>query len=129
MRRLLLLFCFSTFLLESLLNLAAQKNKVVYVFDSVVYQDAFINSVLLTFECQCIQCYVCGVMDLSKCHCRFHAERLRKETHQLPRSKVVPPSDYPRSSRLPPDDVDISAVFICRQVYDFKLKRILKNPS
>jgi hypothetical protein len=73
----------------------------------------------------CSACFI----NLSKCHRRFHAERLRKETDQLCRSKVVPPVDYPRSSRLPPDDVDLTAVFLCRQVYDFKLKRILKNPS
>lgn len=61
--------------------------------------------------------------------CRFRAERLRKEADQLPRSKVVPAVEYLRSSRLPADDADTSVVFLCRQVYDFKLKRILKNPS
>lgn len=60
---------------------------------------------------------------------RFRAERLRKEADQLPRSKVVPAVEYLRSSRLPTDDADTSVVFLCRQVYDFKLKRILKNPS
>lgn len=60
---------------------------------------------------------------------RFRAERLRKEADQLPRSKVVPAVEYLRSSRLPTDDADTGVVFLCRQVYDFKLKRILKNPS
>ncbi|XP_062584319.1 uncharacterized protein LOC134246073 [Saccostrea cucullata] len=62
-------------------------------------------------------------------YCRFRAERSRKETDQLPRNKVVPSIEYPHTSRLPPDNADTTAVFLCRQVYDFKLKRILKNPS
>lgn len=65
----------------------------------------------------------------NNCYCRFRAEKLRKDREELPRSMVVPSVDYQRSSRLPANDADPSSVFLCRQVYDFKLKRILKNPS
>ena len=46
------------------------------------------------------------------------------------RKKVVPDLDEaPQSSRMPPVDVDPENVFLCRHVYDLKLKRVLKNPS
>lgn len=47
-----------------------------------------------------------------------------------PRKKVVPDPEepYPRH-RIPSVDVDPENVFLCRQVYDIKLKRVLKNPS
>lgn len=39
--------------------------------------------------------------------------------------------EYPRRLRLPPTCTPTTAdrVFLCRKVYDFRQKRILKNPS
>lgn len=45
--------------------------------------------------------------------------------------RVVPMPDgdvYPRSERQPPGQVAPDLVFFCRRVYDFRQKRILKNP-
>lgn len=48
-----------------------------------------------------------------------------------PRCSVVPPIEdghYPREDRLPPGQVASDIVFFCRKVYDFRQRRILKNP-
>lgn len=48
---------------------------------------------------------------------------------------VVPcipiPEPYPRASRQPPASLQTPTdlVFFCRRVYDFRQKRIVKNPS
>lgn len=63
-------------------------------------------------------------------YCRYRAEKRRVESNLPPRPMVVPIlEDNPRAQRIPPPDVDSNTVYMCRQVYDFKLKRILKNPS
>ncbi|XP_052107022.1 uncharacterized protein LOC127739365 isoform X2 [Mytilus californianus] len=63
-------------------------------------------------------------------YCRYRAEKCRVECNLSPRPMVVPVlEDNPRSQRIPVPDVDSNTVYMCRQVYDFKLKRILKNPS
>lgn len=42
---------------------------------------------------------------------------------------VPPPSEgYPRADQLPPGQVASDLVFFCRQVYDFRQKKILKKP-
>ena len=38
-------------------------------------------------------------------------------------------SDYPRRLRLPPPCTAPDRVFLCRKVFDYRQKRILKNPS
>ncbi|XP_054154112.1 probable serine/threonine-protein kinase DDB_G0282963 [Oppia nitens] len=45
-------------------------------------------------------------------------------------SSTVPSMDdsYPRMDRLPPNRVFQELVFCCRKVYDYRQKRILKNP-
>lgn len=37
--------------------------------------------------------------------------------------------EYPRRLRLPPPCTAPDRVFMCRKVYDFRQKRILKNPT
>ncbi len=46
-------------------------------------------------------------------------------------SLVVPelPEGYSRKNRLPIEPVSQDIVFFCRHVYDFRQKRILKNPT
>ncbi|KAL4238928.1 Bromo adjacent y [Mactra antiquata] len=63
-------------------------------------------------------------------YCRFMAE-VERTKHNLPtRKKVVPdPEESYPSNRIPPVDINPENVFLCRQVYDIKLKRVLKNPS
>ena len=61
---------------------------------------------------------------------RFMGEVLRMKHNLPPRKKVVPDPEEPYpSNRIPPVDVDPENVFLCRHVYDLKLKRVLKNPS
>ncbi|XP_071161288.1 fap1 adhesin-like [Mytilus edulis] len=63
-------------------------------------------------------------------YCRYRGEKCRVESNLSPRPMVFPVlEDNPRSQRIPAPDVDSNTVYMCRQVYDFKLKRILKNPS
>ncbi|XP_046561927.1 uncharacterized protein LOC124270910 [Haliotis rubra] len=64
-------------------------------------------------------------------YCRYRAEVSRSDQHACVRSKVVPDmeGDNPILHRMPGVDVDPSTVFVCRQVYDFRQKRMLKNPS
>ncbi|XP_033735746.1 uncharacterized protein LOC117324171 [Pecten maximus] len=64
-------------------------------------------------------------------YCRYRAEVQRQESGIPPQPKVVPSpeDDYIRCGKLPPQGCDPNNVYLCRQVYDFKLKRILKNPS
>ena len=38
-------------------------------------------------------------------------------------------AEYPRRLRLPPVAMAPDRVFLCRKVYDFRQKRILKNPN
>jgi len=61
---------------------------------------------------------------------RFVGEVERVKSNLPMRKKVIPESEeaYPRH-RIPPVEVDPENVFLCRQVYDIKLKRVLKNPS
>ena len=59
----------------------------------------------------------------------------RIDHHAPPRSRIVPDMDTtdPESSalrkELPDEEVDPANIFCCRKVYDFRMKRILKNPS
>ncbi|KAK3093952.1 hypothetical protein FSP39_022218 [Pinctada imbricata] len=64
-------------------------------------------------------------------YCRYKAERRRIIQNLPSRPNVVPnlESGYFRTNKLPPYNVDDHNVFMCRQVYDFKLRRILKNPT
>ncbi|XP_052768350.1 serine-rich adhesin for platelets-like isoform X2 [Mya arenaria] len=63
-------------------------------------------------------------------YCRYMAEVERVRSSQPPRVSVVPTHEdpYPHH-RIPPVDADPETIFLCRQVYDIKLKRVLKNPS
>lgn len=61
---------------------------------------------------------------------RYRAEKCRVESNLPPRLMVVPSlGDNPRLMRIPSPNADVNTVYMCRQVYDFKLRRILKNPS
>jgi hypothetical protein len=64
------------------------------------------------------------------CENRFIAEVERSKSNLPARKKVVPePEEKYPSNRIPPVDVNPENVFLCRHVYDIKLKRVLKNPS
>lgn len=57
----------------------------------------------------------------------------KHDDNALPRIKIVPDADHmevtlPRRE-LPDQNVDPANIFVCRKVYDFRQKRILKNPS
>ncbi|XP_050407423.1 uncharacterized protein LOC126822530 [Patella vulgata] len=64
-------------------------------------------------------------------YCRYKAEQRRIESNLPPRQNVVPKleENSTKRQRMPPPDVNPDNVFICRQVYDFRQHRILKNPS
>lgn len=79
-----------------------------------------INSVACIEE----KCYVLTFNE----YCRYKAEVRRSESNFPARRKVVPASEnYPRQNRLPPIDAAPETVFLCRKVYHFRQKRILKN--
>lgn len=48
-----------------------------------------------------------------------------------PKSCMPSLESYPRENRQPPDPLRISPemVFFCRRVYDFRQKRMVKNPT
>ncbi|KAK7104631.1 hypothetical protein V1264_019318 [Littorina saxatilis] len=67
--------------------------------------------------------------------CRYQAQIRRVDHHAIPRPRIVPDLDwsspevdYPQQE-LPSEEVDPATVFCCRRVFDFRMKRILKNPS
>ncbi|KAH3847923.1 hypothetical protein DPMN_090259 [Dreissena polymorpha] len=61
---------------------------------------------------------------------RYHAEVERARFNLPSRKAVVPVPEEPYpDNKIPPVDADPETVFLCRQVYDIKLKRVLKNPS
>lgn len=76
----------------------------------------------------CIEdkCYVLTFAE----YCRYRARLSLPDNGVLTHSLVVPESEtgYPRNYRLPPDCTSADMVFFCRSVYDFRQKRILKNP-
>ncbi|XP_033110822.1 uncharacterized protein LOC117111903 isoform X2 [Anneissia japonica] len=72
----------------------------------------------------------CYVLTLGE-YCRYKCQ-LKMRQEGIKRSRICVPElfeGYHRSGHLPPMDVDPSCVFLCRQVYDFRQKRILKNPQ
>ncbi|XP_064623285.1 histone acetyltransferase KAT6A-like [Lineus longissimus] len=72
----------------------------------------------------------CLVMSVGK-YCRYRAKlKLLEENLPFSYSKqtLVPKADDVPTECLP-TDVDPETVFLCRSVYDFRQKRILKNPS
>ncbi|UYV67144.1 BAHD1 [Cordylochernes scorpioides] len=74
------------------------------------------------------KCYVLTFFE----YCRYRKESKRIQEGSLPYPNLVPGPDdgYPRSCRLPvPGVVSPESVMFCRQVYDFRQKRLLKNPS
>ncbi|XP_072032592.1 uncharacterized protein [Amphiura filiformis] len=76
----------------------------------------------------CIEdkCYVLTPAEYNR-YCTILQMKREKYVRGIP---VVPedPSGYPRQHRLPRDRIDPDSVFLCRQVYDFRQKRVLKNP-
>ncbi|KAL5008526.1 hypothetical protein ScPMuIL_014107 [Solemya velum] len=72
----------------------------------------------------------CYVLTFNE-YCRHMAEVRRLMSVGPAREKVVPDQEeeYPRSRCLASVQADPESVFLCRQVYDFRQKRILKNPS
>ncbi len=72
------------------------------------------------------KCYVLTYNEF----CRYKRLKLIKKSPVSLTSTIVPPMDepYPRVDRLPPMRVFPELVFCCRKVYDYRQKRILKNP-
>ncbi|XP_071962847.1 uncharacterized protein [Antedon mediterranea] len=72
----------------------------------------------------------CYVLTLGE-YCRYKCQ-LKMRQEGVKKAHVCVPElvgGYYRSHRLPPVDADPSCVFLCRQVYDFRQKRVLKNPQ
>lgn len=84
-------------------------------------------------DCSSVACIEdkCYVLTFSE-YCRYRAKV--KQLEEGVRSRVaaiVPPlAPTARQSRLPdPGRVAADLVFFCRKVYDYRQKRILKNPT
>ena len=62
--------------------------------------------------------------------CRYRKCVRRLEDGVREPCLVVPQhEEYPREKRQPPGCVAPELVFFCRRVYDFRQRRILKNPG
>ncbi|CAA9993073.1 unnamed protein product, partial [Nesidiocoris tenuis] len=72
----------------------------------------------------------CYVLTFNE-YCRYK-KSLRAADYgvSLDRNRMVPLADsYPRSRRLPPGRIAKELLFFCRKVYDFRTKRLQKNPA
>ena len=56
---------------------------------------------------------------------------MRSKEGSVPKSNPVPPGEEVETpkDRTPALDANPETVFLCRKVYDVKLKRVLKNPQ
>ncbi|CAH0561399.1 unnamed protein product [Brassicogethes aeneus] len=73
----------------------------------------------------------CYVLTFNE-YCRYRKNYKRLEEGLAEPISCIPQSEpYPRLIRQPPDPLRISPemVFFCRRVYDFRQKRIIKNPT
>ncbi|CAH1968738.1 unnamed protein product [Acanthoscelides obtectus] len=72
----------------------------------------------------------CYVLTFNE-YCRYRKRYKRLEEGIEETLPCIPnPEPYPRSHRQPPSsDVSPEMVFFCRRVYDFRQKRIIKNPT
>jgi len=66
-------------------------------------------------------------------YCRYRKKILmsRVRVKESLTEKIVPPSRevYPRLRRLPSLLTSSDLIFCCRKVYDYRLKRVIKNPQ
>jgi hypothetical protein len=59
----------------------------------------------------------------------------RVDNQAVPRFRIVPDPDPEDPEiqlpdrELPDEEVDPANIFVCRKVYDFRMKRVLKNPT
>ncbi|XP_072167140.1 bromo adjacent homology domain-containing 1 protein-like [Diadema setosum] len=76
----------------------------------------------------CIEdkCYVVTLAEYNRfcAKLRMAIEGIRPSRPYVP----DPPETYPRKEAIPPHGADPESVFLCRQVYDFRQRRVLKNP-
>eukprot|EP00057_Strongylocentrotus_purpuratus_P004955 XP_003729844.1 PREDICTED: uncharacterized protein LOC100892440 [Strongylocentrotus purpuratus] len=76
----------------------------------------------------CIEdkCYVVTLAEYN----RFYSKlKMTMEGIRPGRSYFPEPlENYPRKDAIPPPGFDPDAVFLCRQVYDFRQRRVIKNP-
>ncbi|XP_070578888.1 muscle M-line assembly protein unc-89-like [Ptychodera flava] len=71
----------------------------------------------------------CYVLTLAEYHRHIRKVKMVDEGVK-PGIPVVPVSEeYPRQDKLPDPSVDGEIIFFCRRVYDYRQKRILKNPT
>ncbi|KAF8773548.1 Bromo adjacent homology domain-containing 1 [Argiope bruennichi] len=72
----------------------------------------------------------CYVLTFNE-YCRYRGSLIMDDDIISLASLLVPelPDGYPRKNRLPSDAVSSDIVFFCRHVYDFRQRRILKNPT
>ncbi|XP_011299217.1 uncharacterized protein [Fopius arisanus] len=64
-------------------------------------------------------------------YCRYRKDLRRTEEGLESPGLIVPPGDhrYPRKSRQPPIPVPSDMVLFCRRVYDYRGKKLVKNPG
>lgn len=72
----------------------------------------------------------CYVLTFNE-YCRYKKEFKRREEGLEAKPTCIPiPESYPRFKRQPPSsNISPDMVFFCRKVYDFRQKRIIKNPA
>ncbi|KAL1489950.1 hypothetical protein ABEB36_013874 [Hypothenemus hampei] len=73
----------------------------------------------------------CYVLTFNE-YCRYkkHYKRMEEGLEERSRRAVPLPDPYPRLNKQPPSsNISPEMVFFCRKVYDFRQKRIVKNPA
>lgn len=72
----------------------------------------------------------CYVLTFNE-YCRYKKNHRKLDEGVAERPAIVPlPEPYPRQGKQPPfTNISPEMVFFCRKVYDFRQKRIIKNPT
>lgn len=79
-------------------------------------------------ECIEDKCYVLTFNEYCRYRKRCKMEQVNATWSLTDVTIPMSNESYPRRNRIPDSDVDPELVFCCRQVYDSRMKRLLKNP-
>lgn len=81
-----------------------------------------------TVECIEDKCYVLTFNEYCRYKKRCKMEQVNTSWSLTDVTIPVSNESYPRRNRIPDSDVSQELVFCCRQIYDSRLRRLMKNP-
>jgi len=79
-------------------------------------------------ECIEDKCYVLTFNEYCRYRRRFKMEQVNTTWSLTDVTIPVSNESYPRRNRIPESDVNPELVFCCRQIYDSRMRRLVKNP-